>query len=227
MATNTVVGSLTCSDGTTIPLKTEIAEGTESDLGTDSVYTVSSMNVGDYKPNGIITAGSVTCDNGVAYCYILSQGLVAALIPCGVKGAVQDVPQLCKPYRLQAGDKVRVLNSTAASRVGALSVYTASGKSRIFYTSSAPSGAATQELVDLQTSNSIGDTLQGERIIKWAGTSVDGAKIETNGFYVVDALGNVVGACPATDPSVNQPQFTAAYNVPISLNFKAQYLTNA
>ena len=225
MATNTVVGSLTCSDGTTIPLKAEIAEGTESDLTTDTTYTVSAMNVGDYKPNGVITAGSVTCDNGVSYCYILSQGLVAALIPFGVKGAVQDVPQLCKPYRLQAGDKVRVMNNTAADREASLSVYTSSGKSRIFRVT--PSGGATNELIDLQTNNSIGDTLQGERIVKWAGASVDGAKIETNGFYVVDALGNVVGACPATDPSVNQPQFTAAYNVPVNLNFKAQFLTNA
>ena len=50
MATNTVVGSLTCSDGTTIPLKAEIAEGTESDLTTDTVYTVSAQNVGDYAP---------------------------------------------------------------------------------------------------------------------------------------------------------------------------------
>jgi hypothetical protein len=225
MATNTVVGSLTCSDGTTIPLKTEIAEGTESDLKTDEVYTVSSMNVGDYKPGGIITAGAVTCDNGVAFCYILSQGLVAALIPFGIKGVTQDVPALCKPYRLQAGDKVRVLSNTAADREATLSVYTASGVSRIFHVT--PTGGATNELIDLQTSNSIGDTLQGERIVKWVGASVDGSKIETNGFYVVDALGNVVGACPATDPGENQPQFSAAYNVPVNLNFKAQFLTNA
>ena len=225
MATNTVVGSLTCSDGTTIPLKTEIAEGTQSDLKTDEVYTVSSMNVGDYKPGGVITAGSVVCPNGVSFCYILSQGLVAALIPFGVAGAVQDVPALCKPYRLQAGDKVRVMNNTAADREGSLSVYTNTGKSRIFHVT--PSGGATNELVDLQTGNSIGDTLQGETIQRWAGASVDGNKIETNGFYVVDALGNVVGACPATNPIVNQPQMSAAYKVPVNLNYKAQYLTNA
>lgn len=225
MATNTVVGSLTCSDGTTIPLKAEIAEGTESDLTTDTVYTVSAQNVGDYKPGGVVTAGLVSCDNGVAYCYILSQGLVAAIIPCGVKGAIQDVQPLCASYQLKAGDKVRIMNNTAADREAAMWVYTASGVSRIFVVT--PSGAATQELVDLQTSNSIGDTLQGQRILKWAGTSVDGSKIETNGFYVVDALGNVVGACPATNPIVNQPLFTNAYNVPVALNYKAQFLTNA
>jgi len=219
------VGSLTCSDGTTIPLKAEIAEGTESDLGTDLTYTVSSQNVGDYKPGGIITAGSVLCDNGVAYCYILSQGLVAALIPIGIKGAVQDVPALCKPYRLQAGDKVRVLSNTAALRTASLSVYTASGISRIFTV--LPTGGATNSFLDLQTQNTIGDTLQNERIVRWQGCSVDGSKIETNGFYVIDQLGNVVGACPATDPSENQPQMSVAYNVGIQLNYNAQFLTNA
>ena len=225
MATNTVVGSLTCSDGTTIPLKEEIAEGTESDLKTDTEYSVSAQNVGDYAPGKVITAGLVSCDNGVSYCYILSQGLVAAIIPVAVKGAVQEVQPLCAPYRLVAGDKVRILNETAAARDAAMCVYTASGVSRIFHVT--PTGGATNELVDLQTSNSIGDTLAGDRIAKWAGTSVDGAKIETNGFYVVDALGNVVGACPATDPSVTQPFFTSAYNVPVALNYKAQFLTNA
>jgi hypothetical protein len=225
MATNTVVGSLTCSDGTTIPLKAEIAEGTESDLTTDTVYTVSAQNVGDYKPGGVVTAGLVSCDNGVAYCYILSQGLVAAIIPCGVKGAIQDVQPLCASYQLKAGDKVRIMNNTAADREASMWVYTASGVSRIFTVT--PTGAATNELVDLQTSNSIGDTLQGQRIVKWAGTSVDGSKIETNGFYVVDSLGNVVGACPATNPIVNQPLFTQSYNVPVALNYKAQFLTNA
>ncbi len=225
MATNTVVGSLTCSDGTTIPLKAEIAEGTESDLTTDTTYTVSAQNVGDYKPGGVITAGSVWCDNGFAYAYILSQGLIAAVIPGGVKGVQQDVPPLCAPYQLKAGDKVRVLNETASARDAAMWAYTASGVSRIFVVT--PTGAATNELVDLQTSNSIGDTLQGQRIVKWSGTSIDGSKIETSGFYVVDALGNVVGACPVADPSKEQAQFVPAYNVPVALNYKAQFLTNA
>lgn len=138
---------------------------------------------------------------------------------------MQDVPALCKPYRLQAGDIVRVMSSTAASRLASLSVYTASGKSRIF--TSTPTGAATNSFTDLQTGNSIGDTLQNEKIVRWAGASVDGSKIETNGFYVIDQLGNVVGACPATDPSDNQPQMSVAYNVGINLNYQAQFLTNA
>jgi len=224
MATNTVVGSLTCSDGTTIPLRTEIAEGTESSLGTDALHTVSSMNIGDYKPGGVVVAGSVTFENGGQYAYILSQGLVAAIIPWGVAGVVQDVPALCKPYRLKAGDICRVMNQTAADRGAAMAVYTGRGVSRIF--TSTPTGAATaNELTDLQTGNSIGDTLQGDTLVKWQGSSVDGLKIDTNGFYVLDALGNVIGACPATDPADQQPQFSAAYNVGIALNYKAQFAT--
>ena len=225
MATNTVTGVLVCSDGTNIPLKAELAEGTESNLTTDTVYTVSAQNVGDYAPGKTVVSALVSCDNGVGYCYILSQGLVAAIIPTSVKGAVSDgSPALCQPYTLRAGDIVRCMNNSAADREGAMCCYTASGVSRIFVVT--PTGGATNELVDLQTGNSIGDTLQGQRIVKWFGTSVDGSKIETQRFYVVDALGNVVGSCSATSPIVQQPLFSfAATN--IALNYKAQYLTNA
>jgi hypothetical protein len=225
MATNTVTGNLVCSDGTNVPLKLDCAEGTETNLTTDTAYTVSAQNVGDFAPGKTVVSALVSCDNGVGYCYILSQGLVAAIIPWSVKGAVSDgSPALCQPYTLRAGDIVRVMNNTAADREAAMAVYTASGVSRIFKVTA--STGATNELVDLQTGNSIGDTLQGQRISKWFGTSVDGAKIETQGFFVVDALGNVVGSCSATNPIVQQPLFSfAATN--IALNYKAQYLTNA
>jgi len=225
MATNTVTGNLVCSDGTNVPLKLDCAEGTETNLTTDTAYTVSAQNVGDFAPGKTVVSGLVSCDNGVGFCYILSQGLVAAIIPWSVKGAVSDgSPALCQPYTLRAGDIVRVMNNTAADREAAMAVYTASGTSRIFKVTA--SGGATNELVDLQTGNSIGDTLQGQRISKWFGTSVDGAKIETQGFFVVDALGNVVGSCSATNPIVQQPLFSfAATN--IALNYKAQFLTNA
>ena len=224
MATNTVVGNLVCSDGTNIPLKAEIAEGTESDLTTDTVYTVSAQNVGDYAPNKRVVSGIVTADNSISYAYILSQGLVAAIIPIGAKGQAQFQDQLCAPYTLRAGDKVRVLTQTSSDREAALCVYTASGTSRIFVVT--PSGAATNELLDLQTSNSIGDTLQGQRITKAFATSIDGNKVETAGVVVVDNLGNVVGSVGFAAPNLQQPQFTAK-SIPVALNYKAQFLTNA
>jgi len=225
MATNTVTGNLVCSDGTNIPLKLEVVEGTETNLTTDTAYTVTAANVGDFAPGKTVVGGLVSCDNGVGYAFILSQGLVAAIIPWSIKGAVTDgQPALCQPYTLKAGDIVRVMSQTAADRGASAGVYTARGVSRIFHVT--PSGGATNELVDLQTGNSIGDTLQGDRIVKWFGTSVDGLKIETEGFYAVDALGNVIGSCSATNPITQQPAFAFA-SVPIQLNFKFQFLTNA
>ena len=224
MATNTVVGNLVCSDGTNIPLKAEIAEGTESDLTTDTAYTVSAQNVGDYAPNKRIVSGIVEADNSISYAYVLSQGLVACIIPIGAKGQAQFQNQLCAPYTLKAGDKVRVMTNTSSDREAALCVYTASGTSRIFVVT--PSGAATNELLDLQTSNSIGDTLQGQRIVKAFATSIDGNKVETSGVVVVDNLGNVVGSVGFAAPNLQQPQFTAK-SIPVALNYKAQFLTNA
>jgi len=225
MATNTTCGNLVCSDGTNIPLKAELAEGTQSNLTTDTAYTVSAQNVGDFAPGKTVVSGLISSDNGAGFGYILSQGLVAAIIPWSVKGAVTDgSPALCQPYTLKAGDIVRYMNNTAADREAAMACYTARGVSRIFVVT--PTGGATNELVDLQTGNSIGDTLQGDRIVKWFGTSVDGNKIETQGFFVVDALGNVVGSCSATSPIVQQPSFSTA-STAVALNYKAQFLTNA
>jgi len=225
MATTTCVGNILCSDGTNIPLKKEIVEGTQSNLTTNTVYTVTAAEIGDFAPGKTIVGGLVSATNGVGFCYILSQGLVASIIPWSVCGAVTDgQPALCQPYTLKAGDIVRVMTSTAASRLAAAAVYTARGVSRIFTV--LPTGGATNELTDLQTGNSIGDTLQGDRIVKWYGTSVDGLLIEDQGFTAVDALGNVVGSCSATNPIVQQPAFAMA-SVPIALNYKFQFLTAA
>jgi hypothetical protein len=224
MATNTVTGVLVCSDGTNVPLKAELAEGTESNLTTDTVYTVTAQNVGDYALGKTVTSALVEGPNGISYAYILRQGLVATILPVGVKGAAWQATSLCAPFRLQAGDIVRCMNSTAASRLASLSYYTNRGIYRIATVTA--SGAATNELTDLQTGNSIGDSVQGQTIIKAFCTSVDGNKIETQGAYVVNAKGNVVGSVAMPSPIVTQPIFQD-YRIPVDLNFKAQFLTNA
>ena len=225
MATNTVVGVLVCRGGTNIPLKAEIAEGTESNLTTDTTYTVSAQNVGDYAPGKTVTSGLVCASNGIAYAYILRQGLVAALIPVGIMGSAFQNSPLCAPFTLQAGDIVRVMSNTAADREAALCYYTNRGVSRI--ATCTASGAATNELVDLQTGLSIGSTVQNQIITHAFSTSVDGSKIETPGAVVVDALGNVVGSVPMVNPGAGQQPMFNRCHIPVNLNFKAQYLTNA
>ena len=226
MATNTVNGVLVCRDGTHVPLKTEIAEGTETELQTDSAYSVTSMSAGDFALGKTVVAALVTADNSISYAYILRQGLVAALIPIGVKGASWETPSLFAPITLQAGDQVRVLTLTASARNAALCYYTNRGISRIAIVT--VSGAATNELVDLQTGNSIGDTVQGQFITRSYFTTVDNALVETQGAYVVDALGNVVGSTPQVSPAGGgQAWGWVAQRIPVNLNFKAQFLTSA
>ena len=105
-----------------------------------------------------------------------------------------------------------------------MAVFTNRGVSRIFHVT--PTGGATNELVDIQTGNSIGDTLQGQTCISATFITVDAALIEPNGAYIVAALGNVVGSVPATAPSVQQP-LPADLAAPVNLNFKAQFLLSA
>ena len=225
MATNTVDGILICSDGFQIPLQAEIAENTEASLTTSTSFTITAQAAGTYAKNRTITRGLVTADNSISYAYVLSEGLIACLIPIGVKGQCGEIPMLCKPYTLKAGDQVRVLTLTAASRIAALMVYTNTGTERIFIVT--PSGAATQTFVDLQTSNGYGETLQGQSIVKAAFTSVDGAKVETPGTLIVDAQNNVVGSVPMISPQNNQPMMNSSNPIPVNLNFAAKFVTNA
>jgi hypothetical protein len=226
MATNTVSGFLNCSDGTSIPLKAELAEGTETNLSVNSTYAVASgVEIGDYAPGKTIVSGNVMSQNGIAYCYVLRQGLIAAIIPVNIEGVMNNGnTTLWKPLALQAGDVVRCMNNTAADRECAVSCITATGTQRIFIVT--PTGGATNLLLDLQTGNNLGSTLQGEQIVKAFGTSVDGALVDGGGAVAVNEVGQVVGVVPLTDPGEAQPM-SSDVRIPVALNYAWQVVTTA
>ena len=126
---------------------------------------------------------------------------------------------------MKSGDQVRVLTLTASARNAAVGVYTSTGTERIFIAT--PSGAGTNNLVDLQTSNGLGDTLQGQRIIKAQFLSVDGSKVETPGAVVTDAQNNIVGTVPMVNPQSTPAAMEASYPIPVALNFSLSFKTNA
>jgi len=226
MANVTISGYLNCTDGTVIPLQnTSQAEGTEFDLKTNVTYTVSASNVGDYAPGKVIVSGSIQAANGIAYCYILRQGVIAALLPVSVKGAsgLAAMP-LCQPFQLQPGDVVRCMANSASDREAALCVYTNRGVSRIFVVT--PSGAATNEPVDLQTGNSLGDTLQGQVILKAFCTSVDQSKIDGGGAVALNQEGIPVGVVPANSPIVESVYFSNV-QIPVALNYTWSLVTTS
>jgi hypothetical protein len=226
MANVTVSGMLVCSDGTNIPMQnTSQAEGTEFTLQTSSTYTVVQQNAGDYAPGKTITHATIQAPNGIAYAYVLRQGLIGVILPISVKGASQNsAAALCRGWTLQAGDQIRVMANTATDRECAVSVYTNQGVSRIFVAT--PSSGTTTELVDLQTSNGLGDTLQGQTIVKAFCSSVDGSKIDGGGVLALDEKGVPVGCVPANSPIVQALDF-GMVSIPVNLNYKFSLVTSS
>lgn len=227
MANVNVSGILTCSDGTVIPLDATLAEGTESNLTTNTDYTVSASNVGDYAPGKVVVAGFIQADHDISYAYILRQGLIATILPVGVKGLAGSAPlPLCAPFQLQPGDIVRCLAVTAASRATATCVYTNQGVYRIFDVASASGNV---EPVDLQTGNSLGDTLQNSVIVKaftTAGSLGNSELVDGGGCLALNEKGMPVGAVPANSPA-NQPVFWSDVRIPVALNYTWRITSSA
>lgn len=226
MTTQNVTGVLNCSSGFKIPLSATITDGTEVSLTTDTNFTITSQQIGDFAPGQTVVSGLITAGVNMSYCYILRKGLILSLVPWAVKGVACGNPSLHRAVTLQPGDQLRVLTMVAAGRNAALSVVTNQGVPRIFIGTSA--GAATTQLLDLQTSNTVGETLNGSVITQAQFTSVDQALITSvaGGAQVTMSNGNLSGAVPATDPIIVQPYLKPA-SIPVALNFTAQYITSA
>ena len=227
MASNTVVGYARTTSGDQIPLRVDSqAEGTEFSLTTDTNLTVTAQDIGTYKPGSTVTSLEIFGVNSISYCYILRQGVILSWGSVNAAGVNNQELSLCAPVTLRPGDTVRCLTLASASRNAALCVYTSSGIARIFI--GTPSGAGTTNLVDLQdSSNNIGDTLQGQTIVKAMFTSVDGSKIvSSGGAWIRNASGQLAGVIPASNPTKVEPMISNVF-IPISLNWTASMVTNA
>ncbi len=226
MANVTICGYLRTSGGDQIPLRTDsVAEGTETTITTDANLTVTAQDVGTYKPGTTVMSGEIIAPNGVAYCYILRQGLVLSVMIPNVGGVSNQEAMLSSSVVLRPGDQIRVLASTAANRTASLLVKTSRGNTRIF--TGLPSGAGTTQLLDITDSNSIGDTLQGQTIVQACLLSVDGSKIvSSGGVWIRNASGQLAGAVPSSNPTTVEPMWSNV-NIPIALNFTASIVTNA
>ena len=226
MTTQNVTGVLNCSSGFKIPLNATITDDAEASLTTDTAFTVTAQNIGDFAPGQTVTSGIVTAGSNISYAYILRKGLILSLVPFAVKGVACGTPNLSRPVTLVPGDQLRVFTMVAAGRNASLAVVTNQGVPRIFIGTAA--GAATTQLVDLQTGNTIGETLTGQVITMAQFTSVDQALITSvaGGCQITMSNGNLSGAVPATDPIEAQP-YMKPCSIPVALNFTAQYITSA
>jgi len=107
----------------------------------------------------------------------------------------------------------------------AVMCYTNTGQSRIFAVDSTDSTSSYAELTDVITGNSIGDSLQGQVVVKALSTCENFA-YSPGGIVFVDNQNNVLSAVGTENPEQIQPSWQNV-NIPIELNYKVKVLTQA
>lgn len=103
-------------------------------------------------------------------------------------------------------------------------VYTNQGESRIFAVDATDSTSTYVSLVDVITGNSLGDSLQGQTIIKAMATCEN--FVYSPGIIFSDNQNNVVGSVAAQNPEQFQPTWQTV-NIPVQLNWVCKALTQA
>ena len=63
-----------------IPLLTTVTDGTQTEIKTNSNFTVTSQSVGIYGETQRITGGFVSAKTGIIYAAIVNNGIVRAVI---------------------------------------------------------------------------------------------------------------------------------------------------
>ena len=229
MANVQVTGAIRFSDGSSVPLlNAAMAEGTLTELQTNSGFTTVAQTLGSYAPGKTVVAGIVQAANNASYAYILRQGVILATIPIGVTGRVNKGLQPIKNVMLMPGDSIQVMAVTSADREISVYAHCTDGTQQIFAVT--PSGAATNTLTSVITGNGLGETLQGKTIneVYINGPSVANmAKISSAGGVVfLDAQGSPIGAAAATSTALDQPMSTP-FNTNVQLNFALQCVTTS
>jgi len=112
MTTQNVYGTLVCTDNTEIPISASLTDAAAAaNVTTDTAFTVTAQNIGDYAPGKTVKAAIVTAKTFIGYAYIIRQGLVAAVLPiasrtAGGSGNCSGSLDLNVPLTLMPGDKV-------------------------------------------------------------------------------------------------------------------------
>tara|TARA_Y100000401_G_C8291037_1_gene208734 strand:+ start:357 stop:1043 length:687 start_codon:yes stop_codon:yes gene_type:complete len=228
MASVAVQASFMLNTGELVDMKTTLTEGTEGELLTSTDYAVAATSIGQFADGKVITQiiQPPSAPNGISYAYVDRRGEILCILPVSLAG-IQNEPEMpLRSFALQAGDTIRVMASTAASRLFSYSVVTNSGVHAIF--TGTPSGAANTSLTHIKSGQGLGASLTGQAVVCHFATSVDGSKLDSGGgVYILNDKGLPVGGVAATNPIKLQPEKSTMGGAPIFLNFVARVTTNA
>ena len=103
--------------------------------------------------------------------------------------------------------------------------YTNQGQSRVFAVDATESNSTYGELVDVITGNSLGDSLQGQTIVK-AMASCENFLYSPGGIVFTDNQNNCLGSVGASQVEQSQPQWQPV-SINVQLNYKVKALTQA
>jgi len=228
MASVAVQASFMLNTGEVVDMKTTLTEGTEGELLTSTDYAVAATSIGQFADGKVITQiiQPPSAPNGISYAYVDRRGEILCVLPVSLAG-IQNEPEMpLRSFSLQAGDTIRVMASTAASRLFSYNVVTNAGVHAIF--TGTPSGAANTSLTHIKSGQGLGASLTGQTITCHFATSVDGSKLDSGGgVYILNDKGLPVGGVAATNPLKLQPEKSNMGGAGIFLNFVARVTTNA
>lgn len=227
MANVTVKAQFMLSTGELVSMSGTLAEGTASELQTNTTYSTSATSLGQFANGKTLTQiiQPPTAPNGIAYAYIERRGAIVCVLPVAIDG-IQDAPcPMPVPVQLQAGDTLQVMANTASDREFGYSVITNRGVHAIF--AGTPSGAGNTDLTHILSGQSIGQSLTGQSIVRHFATSVDGSKLSTGGVLCLNDRGLPVGGCSATKPASLQPKLNGLGGYMVNLNFVARVTTSS
>lgn len=223
-----VTGSLMCSDGTQIPvLNASMTNGTSAEVKTNAAFSVVASSVGTYAAGKVVVGSTpIMGTNSVSWAYLLRRGEIIQIYNVGGAGAAQNGYYPClNSVSLIAGDQLMVMPVSAADRECTFATYTNTGSCHLF--TATPTGADTFTLTSIITGNGIGDTYQGQVVVKAWASSVDGIKLTTaGGLAVLNDKGVPVGILQCTNANNLTPQWVNV-SIPIQLNFAAQVITSS
>lgn len=110
-----------------------------------------------------------------------------------------------------------------ANTYTAVMLYTNQGQSRVFAADTADSTSVYVELTDVITGNSLGDSLQGQTIVK-AMASCENFLYSPGGIVFTDNQNNCLGSVGASQVEQSQPQWQPV-SINVQLNYKVKVLS--
>lgn len=228
MATQAVNASFRLNTGEVVDFDTTLTSGTEGELLTSTKYAVAATSLGQFANGKVITQiiQPVSAVTGVSYAYVDRRGEILCILPVCIAGIESQPVVPYSSFQIQAGDTIRVMASTAASRLFSYNVITTGGVHAIF--TGTPASATDTALTHIKSGQGLGESLTNQVVGRSMATSVDGSKLNSGGgVYILNDRGLPVGGCQATNPLNLQPVLNMMGGASIQLNFVARVTTNA